>query len=121
MRHNKWHIEFARVVVAILLGLDMVASSDNEHIEWGNLKHHVLLVVVAEARVTFLAKRPLIFNVLNVVLVLNLPIVVDVQLVLNVLFIIDLDDAFDFKDTDQQVFEELDLDLLLDNDEQSVL
>jgi hypothetical protein len=56
------------------------------------------------------------------VLLLNAPIVINVELVSNVLFaIINLDDAFDFEHTDQHVFEESNFDLLLDNDERSVL
>jgi hypothetical protein len=55
------------------------------------------------------------------VLVLNAPITIDIKLVLNVLLVIDLDDAVDFKHIDQQVLGEPDLDLLLDDDEQSVL
>ncbi len=56
------------------------------------------------------------------VLVFNTLIAIDIKLVSNVLFvIIDLDDALDFEHTDQQVFEEPDLDLLLDDDERSIL
>jgi hypothetical protein len=84
------------------LSLDAVTSNDNKHGESGNLQHHVLLVVLVEARVTSLAKRPLIFNVLDNVLVLNAPIVVDVKVVFNVLLpVIDLDDALDFEHTNQ--------------------
>ncbi len=54
--------------------------------------------------------------------VLNAPIAIDIELVFNVfLIVIDLDDVFDFEHTNQQVFEEPDLDLLLDDDERSVL
>jgi hypothetical protein len=56
------------------------------------------------------------------VLVLNTLIAIDIKLVSNVFFVvIDLDDALDFEHTDQQVLEEPDLDLLLDDDERSVL
>ncbi|CAM6024599.1 unnamed protein product [Sphagnum balticum] len=99
-----------------------MAFSDNKHDEPGNLQHHVLLVVLVEACVTLLAKRPLIFNVFDDVLVLNTPIIVDIKFVFNVLFvIIDLNDAFDFEHTNQQVLEELNFDLLLDDDERSIL
>jgi len=58
----------------------------------------------------------------NDVLVLNTPIAIDIKLVFNVFFIvINLNDALDFEHIDRQVLEELDLDLLLDDDEQSVL
>jgi hypothetical protein len=113
---------FARVVVAVPLGLDTVASSNNEQSKLGNLQHHILLVIFIKARVTFLAKRPLIFNVLDDVLVLNTPIAINIKLVFNVCFVvIDLDDTFNFEHTDQQVLEELNLDLLLDDDERSIL
>jgi hypothetical protein len=56
------------------------------------------------------------------VLVLNTPIAINIKLVFNVCFVvIDLDDAFNFEHIDQQVLEELNLDLLLDDDERSVL
>jgi hypothetical protein len=56
------------------------------------------------------------------VLVVNALIVVDIELVFNVLLvIIDLDDALDFEHTDQQVVKEPNLDLLLYDDERSVL
>ncbi len=56
------------------------------------------------------------------VLVIKTPIVVNVELVFNVLLIvIDLNDALDFEHTNQQVLEEPNLNILLDNDEQSVL
>jgi hypothetical protein len=122
MRHNRRCIEFARVVVAVPLGLDMVASNNNEQSKLGNLQHHILLIILIKAHITFLAKRPLIFNVLDDVLVLNTPIAINIKLVFNVCFVvIDFDDAFNFEHTDQQVLEEFNLDLLLDDDEQSVL
>jgi hypothetical protein len=122
MRHNRRHVELARVVVAVLFGLDVVASNNNEKNELGNLQHHILLVILIEAHVTFLAKQLLIFNVLDDVLVLNAPITINIELISNVLFvIIDLNDAFDFEHTDQQVLEEPDFDLLLDDDERSIL
>jgi hypothetical protein len=122
MRHNRRHIEFARVVVAVLLGLDMVASSNNEQSKLGNLQHHILLVILIKARITFLAKRPLIFNVIDDVLMFNTQIAINIKLVFNVCFVvIDFDDAFNFEHTDQQVLEELNLVLLLDDDERSVL
>jgi hypothetical protein len=69
-----------------------------------------------------LAEQPLIFNVLNDVLVFNAPILVDVELVFNVLLVvINVDDALDFEHTDQQVLEEPDFDFLLDDVEQLVL
>jgi len=56
------------------------------------------------------------------VLVLNAPIAINIELVFNVLLVvINLDDALDFEHIDQQVLEELDLDLLLDDDERSVV
>jgi len=122
MRHNRRRIKLARVVVAVPLGLDTLASNNNEHSKLGNLQHHILLVIFIKAHVTFLAKRPLIFNVLDDVLVLNTPIAIIIKLVFNVCFVvIDLDDAFNFEHIDQQVLEELNLDLLLDDDERSVL
>jgi len=122
MQHNRRRIKLARVVVAVPLGLDTLASSNNEHSKLGNLQHHILLVIFIKAHVTFLAKRPLIFNVLDDVLVLNTPIAIIIKLVFNVCFVvIDLDDAFNFEHIDQQVLEELNLDLLLDDDERSVL
>jgi hypothetical protein len=57
--------------------------------------------------------------VLDDVLVLNTPIAINIKFVCFV--VIDLDDAFNFEHTDQQVLEELNLDLLLDDDERSVL
>ncbi len=119
MRHNRRRIQLARVVVAVPLSLDIVASSNNEQSKLGNLQHHILLVILIKARVTFLAKRPLIFNVLDDVLVLNTPIAINIKFVCFV--VIDLDDAFSFEHTDQQVLEELNLNLLLDDDERSVL
>jgi hypothetical protein len=102
MRHNRWRVELARVVVAISFGLDAVASSDNEKNKLGNLQHHVLLVILVEACVTLLAERPLIFNVFDDVLVLNTPIAIDIELVSNVLFVvINFDDALDFEHIDQ--------------------
>ncbi len=122
MRHSKRRIKLARVVVVVPLGLDTVASNNNEQRKLGNLQHHILLIIFIKARVTFLAKRPLIFNVLDDVLVLNTPIAINIKLVFNVCFVvIDLDDAFNFEHTNQQVLEELNLDLLLDDDERSVL
>jgi len=122
MRHNRRRIKLARVVVVVSLGLDTVASSNNEQSKLGNLQHHILLVIFIKARVTFLAKRPLIFNVLDDVLVLNTLIAINIKLVFNVCFVlIDFDDAFNFEHIDQQVLEELNLDLLLDDDERSVL
>jgi hypothetical protein len=122
MRHNRWRIKLAGVVVAVPLGLDTVASNNNEQSKLGNLQHHILLVIFIKARVTFLAKRTLMFNVLDDVLVLNTPIAINVKLVFNVCFVvIDLDDAFNFEHTDQQVLEELNFDLLLDDDERLVL
>jgi hypothetical protein len=54
--------------------------------------------------------------------VLNTLIAINVELFFNVLFvIIDLNDALDFEHTNQQVLEKPDLDLLLDDDERSVL
>ncbi len=106
MQHNRRRIKLVGVVVATSLGLDVVTSDDNKHDELGNLQHHVLLVVVVEACVAFMAEWPLIFNVLDDVLVLNAPIVVNIELVFNVLFVvIDLDDALDFEHTNQQVLE----------------
>jgi hypothetical protein len=56
------------------------------------------------------------------VLVLNAPITINIELVFNVLLVvINLNDALDFEHTDQQVLEEPDLDLLLDDDERSVV
>jgi hypothetical protein len=56
------------------------------------------------------------------VLVLNAPIAINIELVFNVLLVvINLNDALDFEHTDQQVLEEPDLDLLLDDDERSVV
>jgi hypothetical protein len=113
---------FARVVVVVLFGLDAIASSDNEKSELGNLQHQVLLVVLVKASVTLLAEQPLIFNVFDDVLVLNTLIAIDIELVSNVLFVvIDFDDALDFEHTNQQVLEEPNLDLLLDDDERSVV
>jgi hypothetical protein len=118
MRHNRRRVKLACVVVVISFDLDAVTFNNNKHDDSGNLQHHVLLVVLVEAHVTFLAKQPLIVNVLDDVLVLNAPITIDIELVFNVLLVvIDLDDALDFEHTDQQVLEELDLDLLLEDDE----
>jgi hypothetical protein len=106
MQHNRWRVELACVVVTVPSDLNVVASNDNEKTKLGNLQHHVLLVILVEARITFLAKRPLIFNVFNDVLVFNTLIAINIELVSNVLFIIiNLDDAFDFEHTDQQVLE----------------
>jgi hypothetical protein len=49
MQHNRSRIELIRVVVAIPLGLDTVASVDNEHNKSNNLQHHILLVVLIKA------------------------------------------------------------------------
>jgi hypothetical protein len=118
MWHNRRHVELARIVVVIPFDLDAVASDDNKHIESNNVQHHILLVVLVEAGVTFLAKQPLIVNMLDDVLVFNAPITIDVELVFNVLFVvINLNDALDFEHTDQQVLEELHLDLMLEDDE----
>jgi hypothetical protein len=101
MCHNRRHVELVYVVIVPLSG-DAVAYGNNKHSELGNLQHHVLLVILIEARITFLAERPLIFNVFNDVFTLNAPIIVDVELVFNVLLVvIDLDDAFDFEHTNQ--------------------
>lgn len=121
MWHNKQHVEFARVVVVVPLSLNAVASSDNKHIELGNLQHHILLVISIEARIALLVKRPMIFNVFDDVLVLNASITVDIEFFFNVLIVIDFDDALDFEHTDEQVLEELDFDLMLDDDERSIL
>lgn len=122
MRHNKRHVKLTRVVVAISFNLDAVAFGDNEHNELGNSQHHVLMVILIKAHVALLVEWPLILNVFDDVLVLNAPIAIDIELVFNALLVvINLDDAFDFEHTDQQVLEEPDLDLLLDNDEQSVV
>ncbi|CAK9219766.1 unnamed protein product [Sphagnum troendelagicum] len=122
MRHNRRRIKLARIIVAVALSLDTVASSNNEKSKLGNLQHHILLVIFIKAHVTFLAKRPLIFNVLDDVLVLNTPVAMNIKLVFNVCFVvIDFDDAFNFEHTDQQVLEELNLDLLLDDDHRSIL
>ncbi len=81
--------------------LDTIASSDNKHDELSNVQHHVLLVVLVEAHVTFLVKWPLIFNVFDDVAMLNTPIIIDVKLVFDVLLIIiNLNDALDFEHTD---------------------
>jgi hypothetical protein len=81
----------------VLLSLDAITSSDNEQNELGNLQHHVLLIILVEARITLLVERPLIFNVLNDVLVLNTLIAIDIELAFNVLFVvIDFNDALDF-------------------------
>jgi hypothetical protein len=54
---SRCHLDkLVRVVVAILLGFDVVAFSDNKHGEPGNLQHHVLLVVLIEACITLLVK-----------------------------------------------------------------
>jgi hypothetical protein len=54
--------------------------------------------------------------------VFNAPITINVELVFDVLFIIiDLNDSLDFEHTNQHVLEEFDLDLLLDDDERSIL
>jgi hypothetical protein len=100
MRHNRQRIELTRIVVVISFGFDVVAFGDNKHGKLGNLQHHVLLVILIEAHVTLLVERPLIFNVLDDVLVLNAPITVDIELFFNVFFIIiDFDDAFNFEHT----------------------
>jgi hypothetical protein len=104
MWHNKQCVKLIRIVVAVSFGLDVIIFGDNKHDELGNLQHHVLLVVLVEARVALLVERPLIFNVFNDVLVLNALIAIDVELVFNVLLVaIDFDDAFDFEHTNQQV------------------
>jgi hypothetical protein len=122
MRHNRQHVELVCVIVVVPLGLDAVASKDNKHIELGNLQHYVLQVVFVEARVALLVEQPLIFNVFDDVLLLNAPITVDIEFVFNVLLVvINLDDALDFEHIDQQVLEEPNLDLILDDDERSVL
>jgi hypothetical protein len=101
MRHNRRRVELAHIVVAVMFGLDAVASNNNEKNELGNLQHHVLLVVFVEAHITLLAKQPLIFNVLDDVLVFNTPITINIELVSNVLFVvIDFNDALDFEHTD---------------------
>jgi len=98
MRHNKRRVKLARVVVAIPLGLDTIASGDNKHGEPSNLQHHILLIILIKAHVTLLAERPLIFNVFDDELMFNAPIIVDIELVCNVLLVvINLDDAFDFE------------------------
>jgi hypothetical protein len=102
MRHNKWRVELSHVIVAIPFGLDAIAFNNNKHNKPNNLQHPVLLVVLVEARVAGLAEQPLIFNVLNDVLVLNTRIAIDIKLVFNVLLIvINLDDALDFEHTNQ--------------------
>jgi len=59
---------------------------------------------------------------LNDVLVIHALITVNVKLIFNVLLVvIDFNDALDFEHINQQVLEELDLDLLLNDDERSVL
>ncbi len=78
MRHNKQRIELVCVVIVDPFDLDKVAFGDNEHGELGNLQHHVLLVVFVLAHVTLLAEWPLIFNMLDDVLVFNAPIAIDV-------------------------------------------
>ncbi len=94
MWHNRRCVKLTHIIVVISLSLDGVASGDNKHGELGNLQHHILLVFLVKARVAFLAKQPLIFNMLNDVLVFKAPIVVDIELVFNVLLnVIDLDDA----------------------------
>jgi hypothetical protein len=101
MCHNRRHIEFAYIVVIPLSG-DVVASGNNKHGEPGNLQHHVLMVILIEARITFLAKQPLIFNMFNDVFTFNALIAVNVELVFKVLLVvIDLDDALDFEHTNQ--------------------
>jgi hypothetical protein len=56
-----------------------------------------------------LAKRPLIFNVLDDVLVLNTPIAINIKLVFNVCFVvIDLDDALNLLDDDERSVLQLD-------------
>jgi len=79
---SRCHLDkLVRVVVAVLLGFDVVAFSDNKHGESRNLQHHVLLVILIEACITLLVERPLIFNMFNDVLVLNTPITVDTELI----------------------------------------
>ncbi len=65
----------------------------------------VLVVVIPPDQVTLFS-----LNLINVKFVFNV-----------LLIVIDLDDALDFEHIDQQVLEEPDLDLLLNNDERSIL
>jgi hypothetical protein len=122
MQHNRQHVEQVHVVVDVSLGLDTATSSNNQHNEPSNQQHHILLVILVDARVTLMVEQPLIFKVLDDVLVFNAPITVNIELIFNVLLvIINLNDAPDFEHTHQQVLEEPDFDLLLDDDEQLIL